>query len=260
MTATVEYVYCAVPASFVLTDAPHGIDDTIVRSVVSAGIAALVSSIDASLYSGDEPAERMGDPEWLAPRALAHDAIVTWAADRSAVVPFPMWVMFSGDQAVSAMLDARHDDFRAILDRVEGARELCVRITADRASLERAAAQMDDAPASLDRQAELAPPGQAYLLRRKAAELRKSVVRDAAAQIADSAHAALSAESRESATRTRSAANEPSALLDAAYLVDDSRYEAFRSALTQLMTTYAPAGLKFDFTGPWPPYHFVGER
>jgi hypothetical protein len=46
-------------------------------------------------------------------------------------------------------------------------------------------------------------------------------------------------------------------ILDGAYLVPDEQYDAFRTALTALMSTYEAAGLHFEFTGPWPPYHFV---
>jgi len=27
-----------------------------------------------------------------------------------------------------------------------------------------------------------------------------------------------------------------------------------------MVTKHESSGFKFDFTGPWPPYHFVGER
>jgi hypothetical protein len=27
-----------------------------------------------------------------------------------------------------------------------------------------------------------------------------------------------------------------------------------------MVNKFEPSGCKFDFTGPWPPYHFVGER
>ena len=265
MTATIEYVYCVVPATFVLSDAPHGIDRAPVRSIVRGDIAALVTAVDAELYSGDAPAERMGDPEWLTPRAVAHDAVITWAADRDAVVPFSMWVMFSDEQSVSTMLHDRHDEFREMLDRVGGARELCVRISADQTALANAAERMDDRLGDLERQADVASPGQAYLLRRKLAELRKSATRDVASRIAGHAHTVLSDRSRESVARDsvahdRSVSNEPGVLLDAAYLVDNARYDSFRSALTELMATYGPAGLSFEFTGPWPPYHFVRDR
>jgi hypothetical protein len=268
LTATIEYVYCVVPAALVvndapndaLRDAPRGLDRAPVRSIARGDVAALVSAVEAEQYSGDAPSERMGDPEWLTPRAVAHDAIITWAADRDAVVPFPMWVMFGDERAVSAMLDARRDEFREILDRVSGARELCVRISADQIALANAAERMDDRLGELERQADVATPGQAYLMRRKLAELRKSGTRDAASRIADHAHSALSDRSRDSVARVSSVSNEPGLLLDAAYLVDNDRYDSFRSALTALMATYTPAGLRFDFTGPWPPYHFVRDR
>jgi hypothetical protein len=264
LTATIEYVYCVVPAAFVLnnslSDAPRGMDRAPVRSIARADVAALVTAVEAEQYSGDAPAERMGDPEWLTPRAVTHDAVITWAADRDAVVPFPMWVMFREESAVSAMLDDRHDEFREMLDRVNGARELCVRIFADQTALADAAERIDDRLGELERQAAVASPGQAYLLRRKLAELRKSASRDAASRIADQAHAALSDRSRESVARDSSPSNEPGVLLDAAYLVDNGLYDSFRSAVTELMATYGPAGLRFDFTGPWPPYHFVRDR
>jgi hypothetical protein len=103
LTGTVEYVYCVVPATLVLSNAPHGIDRAPVRRIVRADVAALVTELDADEYSGDAPSERMGDPEWLTPRAVAHDAVITWAADRGAVVPFAMWAMFSDERAVSEM-------------------------------------------------------------------------------------------------------------------------------------------------------------
>jgi hypothetical protein len=260
LSATVEYVYCVVPAPLVGSGAPRGIDRAPVRAVVRADIAALVTAVDAGQYSGDAPSERMGDPEWLTPRAVTHDAVITWAADRGAVVPFRMWVMFSDERAVSAMLDDRYDEFRATLDRVTGARELCVRISADQTALATAAERIDGRLEDLEHRASVASPGQAYLMRRKLAELRKSATRDVASRIADQAHSALAEHSRENVARARSVSNEPGVLLDAAYLVADEQYDSFRSALTDLMAMYEPAGLRFEFTGPWPPYDFVRDN
>lgn len=260
MNATVEYVYCVVPAKFALDDARHGIDGAPVRSIARADIAALVSAVDAAEYSGDPASERIADPEWLAPRAVTHDAVITWAADRDAVVPFSMWVMFSDETAVASMLEDRRDEFREMLNRVSGARELCVRVSASQAALASAAERLDAGLSELERQAELASPGQAYLLRRKLAEVRKSATRDAAARIVEQTHSALSDHARESLARSTNASDEAGVILDAAYLVADDQYDSFRAALTDLMATYEPSGLSFDFTGPWPPYHFVRDR
>ncbi len=260
MSATVEYVYCVVPAALDTHDAPDGIDRSTVRSIIVDSVAALVGSLDASSYASEVVAERIGDPEWLAPRAVAHDALVTWASDRGPVVPFPMWVMFTDDSAVSVMLADRGKEFVATMDRVRGAREFCVRVSADRASLAAAAEQMDSALAALEQQASVASPGEAYLLRRKLEEARKAATRDAAVRIADRTHDALSEESRASVIRATTGSREQGILLDGAYLVANENYEAFRTVLTALIGTFQPAGLRFDFTGPWPPYHFVREN
>jgi hypothetical protein len=44
-------------------------------------------------------------------------------------------------------------------------------------------------------------------------------------------------------------------VLNAAYLVDESRSEEFRGAFAELRDGCSAAGL--DLTGPWPPYSFT---
>ncbi len=259
MTPTIDYVYCVAPASLDVTDAPRGLDRTPVRRVASADLAALVSSVDAAAYAGDAQAQSMQDAEWLAPRAISHDALVTWAADRGPVVPFPMWVMFSDDNAVSSMLDERSAELRRTLRRVSGAREYSVRVSADARALAASADATDGRLGELGQQIATANPGQAYLLRRKLAESRKIAEREAAARIAEQTHDALAGCSRASVARATPVANEHSVLLDGAYLVEHGKYDAFRAELTQLIGIYQPAGVRFDFTGPWPPYHFVRD-
>jgi hypothetical protein len=50
------------------------------------------------------------------------------------------------------------------------------------------------------------------------------------------------------------------AILNASFLVAPSRLVDFQRVLTAMVEKYESSGFKFDFTGPWPPYHFVGER
>ena len=48
-------------------------------------------------------------------------------------------------------------------------------------------------------------------------------------------------------------------ILNAAFLVAPARLENFQQTLTSLVERHAAHGLRFDFTGPWPPYHFASE-
>lgn len=259
-------MYCVVPASSIAGHgaggAPRGIDGGHVRHIIVGDLAALVSTLDQSSYAGDAASKHAADVEWLAPRAVVHDAVVTWASDAGAVVPLPMWVMFADSEGVAAMLDARAQALQQGLYFVRDAREYAVRVTADQHALAEAAGSLDPTLLALAQQADAAAPGQAYLLRRKLASARKASVRDVAGDIADDVHQKLTSTARASALRRESgvvegATAEPNVVLDAAYLVPDDRYDDFRSALTALIHQYEPVGCRFDFTGPWPPYHFV---
>jgi hypothetical protein len=46
-------------------------------------------------------------------------------------------------------------------------------------------------------------------------------------------------------------------LLDAAFLVDTGRVEAFRAAARRLTHGLEAEGFSLELTGPWPPYNFI---
>jgi hypothetical protein len=46
-------------------------------------------------------------------------------------------------------------------------------------------------------------------------------------------------------------------VLDAAFLIAPAELEAFQKALAAIVGRHGSRGFRFDFTGPWPPYHFV---
>lgn len=254
----VEYAYCVIPSDPPLPPRmalPAGIDDARVEAVSSGALTALVSSLDASVYGPTEIAERTADRAWLAPRASAHHAVITWASDRGPVVPLPMWVMFSDRHAVADMLTARAAEMERAIATVRGTREYTVRVSLDAARLEPVVATLDPALADLEQQAAAATPGQAYLLSRKLAAARKDAMRSIAGRVAAETRDGLAHESRASAQIA--AGEEQGVLRWDAYLVEDAHYDAFRESLTSLVTRYEPSGFSFDFTGPWPPFHFV---
>ena len=254
-----QYVYCVAALRALAAETPDGLDggQTRVAENADAGLCALASELDASEYAAERVSEMMLDADWLAPRAIGHDAVVTWAADRADVVPLPMWVMFSDTAAVERMLAERAEEFQTALRAISGAREFGVRVCADAAAIAALVARLDGSLSDLEHRASVAPPGQAYLLRRKLAEQHKIFVRDVAGRTADDIHSRLSSQARANSPRASAVAKEPGVLLDGAYLVDDAKYDLFRSLVTDVMDEYQADGLRFEFTGPWPPYHFV---
>lgn len=267
-TDTLWYVYGIVPTDTALAAAPAGLDDTAVGIEVHSDVAALVSVLDGREYDPIRLETRSGDIDWVSPRAIAHDRVLTWASDRGAVVPLPMFSLFSGRDAVRAMLRERHDHVKSVFARLGGAREFALRMYRVDAELLGSIVDFSPRLQELSASARDASPGQRYLLDRKLDAEKKTEMRAVTQRVGDEVVAALEPHAhRDGVTRspiprlagTEAAAERGTMVINVAFLVDPDRLEAFQKTLTALVQRYTPKGFRFDFTGPWPPYHFVSE-
>jgi hypothetical protein len=259
-TGQLFYVYGVVPSGVEAGNAPAGIEGASVSTVAAPALAALVSRLDAGAYSPDLIEERVGDVEWLAPRAEAHDAVVSWAGNPGPVVPLHMWALFSSRDAVVEMLESRAAELVPALERLRGSDEYGLRVYADTDRLESVAASSNAAIAELERSASAAGPGQRYLIERKLERARRDAARALAAARAEAIHATLASQSVAAARDAiPTAASDGSVILSAAFLVRRDSLDGFRAALTALVRETEGEGFRFAFTGPWPPYHFAGS-
>jgi len=262
-THSIWYVYGVVPESAPMTSAPDGIDDARVTVERHAGVAALVSVLDEHHYAPTAIETNSGDVAWLSPRAVAHDRVLTWASDHGAVVPLPMFSLFSGGDAVQRMLSQRSTQLRAALDRVARGREYALRVYRVDAELLSAVASLSPRLAEMASAASAAAPGQRYLLERKLEGERKTEMRSVTRRIVDeiagslSPHAVGVVRSPIPKAPDADAATRGTMVLNAAFLVAPTSLEEFQRTLTSLVDRHGSHGLRFDFTGPWPPYHFV---
>ena len=198
---------------------------------------------------------------------MAHDAVLTWASDRGAVAPFPMLSLFRGTAGVHHMLRSRSGELERALRRSATGREYHLRVFRLDEQLAASLATLSPRIGELEATMATATPGQQYLLGRKLAEERKSELRRVGAEVARQIHSALRDRSA-GAVRDqlpRSSGSDAgrqagAAVLNAAYLVRHEALDDFRSALTAIIAHREPEGFRFEFTGPWPVYHFVREE
>lgn len=229
-------------------------------------MAVLVSAVDARTYAPSEVESRVGQLEWLAPRAEAHDRVVTAAADAAPVIPLPIFSLFRDEAAIRGMLASRREELSRLFARLRGAREYTVRVYRDDARLHAALSDLSPQIRALESSATSASPGQRYLLQRKLDEARRTELRRVSSEVAQSMYGALAALARAAVreplpaaiANAESTTTQP-AVLNASFLVDDARLDDFRRTLSELIELRSPAGFRVDFTGPWPAYHFARE-
>jgi Gas vesicle synthesis protein GvpL/GvpF len=175
-----------------------------------------------------------------------------------------MWTLFSDAKGVISMLSKRMNELQRTFERIRDGREFIVRVYVQAAVLKGHLAEHSDELTSLQAQAANATPGQKYLLERKIENLRRDAGRDLTGKVANEIHDALSGAAmetvREQPVNSGAPREQGRAILNASFLVAPARVVDFQRELTTMVNKYEPSGFKFDFTGPWPPYHFVGER
>jgi hypothetical protein len=260
----VLYAYAVTPATLDAAAPPTGIDDAPVRLVVEGDVAALVSSVARDAYAPERVELLTEEVGWVAPRASAHDTVVTWAGDRGPVLPLPIFTLFRDETGVRQMLRDRDSELRATLDRVGVGEEYGLRIFRLDDVLAKHTGSLSRTVEGLERQAREASPGQRYLLERKLEAARRSELRRIAADVAREAFdtlAPLALEAVREPLPAKARDDAPGiAVLNAFFLVRRGALAPFQEALTTIVRTHQAHGFRFDFTGPWPPYHFVRPR
>lgn len=245
------------------TGAPAGLDGAPVEVLSEGDLAALVSWLPAATYDRARVEALAGDVAWIGGRAVAHDAVVTWASERGGVVPVPMFALYSGPDAVRAMLAGRAAELRAVLARVAHGEEYGVRLFVREEQLAGALGSLSPRLAALERQEHDATPGQRYLLGRKLESERtaegRRIAREVAAELYDTLTPIAMGAVREPVPRSEDGGASLAAL-NAYFLVRRGETEPFARALTEFGARWEPRGFRVEFTGPWPPYHFVGAR
>jgi hypothetical protein len=258
------YVYGVVGSSIETATAPTGIDGGPVSLISSGDVSALATSVSAEDYAPDRVESLTADVDWVSERAMAHDRVLTWASDNGAVIPFPMWTLFRDSKAVKGMLSKRMAELQQTFARIADGREFIVRVYVQPGVLKDRLGEHSSELTALEAEAATATPGQKYLLERKIENLRRDAGRDVTAKVASEIHDGLRLASmdtiREQPVNSGAPREQGRAVLNASFLVAPKRVVEFQRALTAMVNKYEPSGFKFDFTGPWPPYHFVGER
>ena len=264
MSDRVSYVYGVVGSSINTATAPDGIEAGPVTLIPNGDVSALVTDVSAEDYAPHRVEALTADVDWVSARAAAHDRVLTWASDEGPVIPFPMWTLFRDAGAVKAMLAERQDELRRTFTRIGNGREFIVRVYVQPGVFKDHLADHNAQLTALEAEAAKASPGQKYLLQRKLENLRRDAGRDVAVQAATEIHDALRAASmetvREQPVNSGAPREQGRAILNSSFLVAPSRVVEFQRELTAMVNKYEPSGFKFDFTGPWPAYHFVGAR
>ncbi|GAA4983492.1 GvpL/GvpF family gas vesicle protein [Kitasatospora paranensis] len=254
MTSTLSYTYAVARPTPDLAEAltrTAGVARAPVHLVHAAGnrdVAAVVSPVGADDFGQEALRRHLEDLDWLEAVARAHHGVVEIAAARTTVLPLRLATVHLDDGRVRQILDDRHDELAAQLDRIAHQQEWGVKLYLA------PAADPPPPPADPD-----LTPGRAYLRGRRARRLTQEDARraagTAAARIEAVAGSHATALTRHPVQQGQLATGPGDNILNVSCLVPVAHADAFRDALAHTVDDL-PA-VRIDITGPWAPYSFA---
>jgi hypothetical protein len=207
---------------------------------------AVASTVPLETYGPGRLDSRLQDLEWVSRVALGHEqAVEQFVRMRdTTVVPLKVFTLFSDDERAVLELDGRRRQWLDAVRRIRGCTEWGVRVIGMSSAPTRAPRSRPDS-------------GVAFLTAKKRALDDARSRAAASAGAADRVYAQLSRAARASRRLEAPAQAVRPPLLDAAFLVQDTRQRRFDAAVARAAAVCAEAGAELILTGPWPAYNFV---
>jgi hypothetical protein len=234
-------------------DDVRGVDGTSpVFAIEEQGLAAVVSEVPLSEFGDGVLQQKLEELPWLEEKVRAHEQVLERTAEQTAVLPLRFGTIYRSADPVRDLLAERHEKLASALEQLRGKREWGVKCVVDRDRLLTAVQSAVPGASELAADVESKPAGSAFFARKRLEQRLDEEARGLAARLAAAAHERLAAVAD-------GAVRDAGALLKGAYLVDRAGEDEFRRVLTQTGAEYDRYGLRFELTGPWPPYSFVGS-
>jgi hypothetical protein len=231
-----------------------------VQEIAQGDLIALVSAVSLAEYDLKALESHLQDRSWLEFLAVSHQRVMTELLDSYTLLPLKLCTLYTDEGRARAAMADGAEQFRAALDRIEGAVEWGVKAYCDKAALaawaERAAPQLSQLADSVA----AASPGARYMLQKKLQRAAQQASEELRRGYAQASHHLLSAQARASeqgpAQPAQIHGRSDDMVLNGAYLVGAAETEAFADAFEELRAQYEPCGFSFVLTGPWPAYSF----
>lgn len=246
-----RYVYAVCrPYDGTLKAQPIGVSGTPPKLLPHHGLLAVVSEVSEDDFAEGPLRQRLEDLDWLTATARAHQGVIDALTTVTTPLPLRLGTVFRDESGVRTMIEAREDDFRRTLDRLEGRVEWGVKVF-----LDAGATRTEQSPPPK------AASGRDYLRQRRSRTRSTEELWQRAEQFAHELHTVLSGSAEDFRLHApqNSALSEASGrnVMNAAYLVPRNASEEFVELVDR--TKDDVPGLRVELTGPWAAYSFTEE-
>jgi len=234
----------------------NGITGCRVYALAAAGLCAVVHDCAAEPYRPDNDEQAK---EWI----FEHQEVLDQAKEKlDTILPFGFNTIIRAtdrppQEVLQAWLSQESRQLQSLLERLRDNEEYAVKIMAPEEALKQAALREDTRLQTLQRDLEGKPEGARYLYREKLEQAVKEALEDVVEVNFRKVYKALRPLCTDiQVEKTKKASSGVRMVANLSCLVKKNRLPELGGALAKIQQQ---DGFTVDFTGPWPPYSFVGQ-
>lgn len=218
---------------------------------------ALLSMVPADTYYRDALSRSLLDPVWMEEHVRIHEAIVDRIAQHGAFLPVPFGTVYESEAEVRRMLS--EISYLEALEKIQGRSQWRVRLYRNVEALHQQVVEKSEAVKNLMAEIKSNPRGGAQSIKKQMV----STIHEEEASITDNCTKevherlfALSDDLELGVLEGPADRDTVELILDATYLVQRGRHDAFVEDVERMKAEYKTLGFEFEVSGPEPPTLF----
>lgn len=256
-TQTAIYLFCISLTADLSDIQGVGFDDAqSLFTIQHNELTAIVCEVPMQDFVGAEAEARLQDIQWIAPRALHHEAVIEHVMKAAPVLPARFGTLYSERASLMDFLNKQHDTIAQFLNHIKGKQEFAIK-----GMLNRNAARqrlLEQKLSEQQTQLESLSPGQRYFKEQKIKAEVEQELNQWLQQICSPIAQQLSQIAVDLRARNVGKSDgEMETILHWALLIPTKSQDELRLRVDAINAAQSDTGLFFALTGAWPPYSFA---
>ena len=246
----------------IVTDPPpNGSDVAPLQLLEFLGLAAVVRPVLLADFTLAALRARLQNASAVEAAVRSHNRVIEAIHAQQAILPAKFGMVYAHAEEVVSALRPAHDTLVHQLYRLEGCDEWAVHLYADRAVVRERISTGDAAIRRLRDERAAARPGRAYFLEQQLRDELESATRQALVTLSQKVFDRLADHAVAGQMNPIGSAADlvgEVEILRASFLVQRDAAERFEA---EVRAAADPGdGLRYESSGPWPPYSFAGQN
>ncbi len=229
-------------------------------------LEAVVSEVSLEEFGSEEIQKKaQEDLNWIKEKAQIHEHVIEQAmragSNLISVIPMKFGTIFKTEKSSKDCLRKNYQQFKDSLEKLRGKQEWGAKVYLKEDVFKKTIEDKNEIVLAKKKEIESMPKGVAFFAQKQIDEIVNQEKDKELERITEDIYENLGqlafSKNKDKLLEKDFMGRPEEMVLNAFYLIEDSKLDLFQKKAEELKGKYNPIGLKVEMSGPWPSYHFA---